>query len=750
MKELSHKLPETGWQGVKSHWRNDLIAAFSVALVALPLGLGIAYASGAPPITGVFSAIVGGLITTFIRGTHVAINGPPTGTIAILIYATNVLGTDVVSGYRYVLAAIIFAGVLQIVLGLFKMGSWGNIFPSSVINGMLAAIGIIIVGKQLPSALGVIDESTSIIRSLINIPVNLYKANPFTTIIALNTVMILAVHHKIKSKFVHFIPATIWAVVFAIPLVYVFDFFEYSTIQIFHRSYDIGPYFLVRIPNNILDSIILPDFSKVHLPIFWLIVFSIALISSIENLLSAKAVDKLDPYNRKSNLNKDLVAEGISTMICGMVGGLPITTTIIRSSININHGAKTQWSNFYHGIIVLAFLIIFADVIQKIPLAALAGILIFTGYRLAAPRVFKDTYAKGPEQLVNFVITLIATLFYGLIWGIVIGMLSALTIQMILSKISPRAFFMHMFFATANIVHIKKDNYFYIKIRGVANFFNLLKINNQFTKIPKSERILMDFAHTKLIDYSFLEFVHEYEKDYKRDGGKFDITGLDIHHTYSDHPNALHLLSDNTHKKRERKLTKRQRRLAKLANTHQWDFQPNTIWHTIDLTKFLFFESRPIEYKKNILTGIHKQFQTKWEICDVTFDEGVLLAADVFHSTIEIIQLPFKIPVFTLEKEVFFDKLMQYAGYEDIDFKTFTEFSDKFILKGPDRLMIRRFFDDQLLRFFEEEDIYHLESNGTELLLFRYLRLASPEEIVKMHHYSSMLVKKIQKKNAKI
>ncbi len=730
------------WQELKANWRNDLIAGLSVALVALPLGIGIALASGAPPMSGLIPSIIGGLMTTFIRGSHLGINGPAAGLIAVTLSATKVLGDDIISGYPYVLAAIIISGILQMLMGLFKMGKLGSILPSSVIHGMLAAIGIIILIKQLPMAFGVSLPPTSTLQSIISIPQIIFNQNPFVTIISLNTLMILIFHPKIKSKFIHFIPGTIWAILFAIPFVYFFNFFEYGEIYFLKKVHEIGPYLLVRLPDKLANSLIFPNFSKIGEFQFWIIVISITLVSTIETLLSSKAVDKLDPYHRTTNHNKDLSAMGLSTILSGLIGGLPVITVIVRSSVNINNGGKTKWSNFYHGVIILVFVLIFSGIIQKIPLATLAGILIFTGYKLSAPRIYKDAYIKGPEQLVILLASLIITLLLGLIWGILIGTVITLFIHFISSRLSIKKFFVYLFNSSMNIVHLNEENIYYIKIRGIANFLHIPKLETQLLKIPPKSNTVVDFTHTSLVGHTMLEYIHDYQYLYNTNGGALDLTGLDIHRASSDHPDALHT-QGRIKRRKSITFTKRQIELQNMAAYHKWTFDPKNTWNISNIKQFQFFETRPIEYKRNILTGKYSELNTAWEISDITYDEGVLLATEVYHTTAEYLTIPFTLPKFVLEKEVFFDKLMQFAGYEDIDFKIFTEFSKEFTLKSSDKQSIEKLFTPDLIRFFEYEDIYHLECNGSALLLFRRLRLASPREILKMNKFSHNLVRKL-------
>ena len=403
-------IPKTGFKGLTENFQSDLIAAISVSLIALPLSLGIALAAGAPAMSGILSAVVGGVVTTFFRGGHISINGPAKGVIAVILLGITLMDDGSGQAFNYVLAAIVVSGALQTVLGVLKLGRLADIFHSSVILGILAAIGIIIFAKQIHVALGTESESASIIQNLIDAVVLLPQGNPFVLLISFAGVIILLFHAKIAFRFFQFFPAPIWVIALSIPFVYLFNFFDAQTLSFMGRSYQVGPHLLLDIPENFLDSILFPNFSKNNTLEFWTTVFSLLIITSIETLAIAKAVDKIDPYKRKTDLNKDLTGIGISTVVAGLIGGLPIIAVIIRSTVNIHNGAKTKWSNLYQGLLLLILILVLGPLMRQVPLCAFAVLLVFTGFKLASPAVFKQVYDHGPEQLIFFIFTLVLTL----------------------------------------------------------------------------------------------------------------------------------------------------------------------------------------------------------------------------------------------------------------------------------------------------------------------------------------------------
>jgi MFS superfamily sulfate permease-like transporter len=380
-------IPQKGFSGFKTNWKSDLISGFTVSLIALPLCLGISLASGVPPIAGIFTAIVGGIFASRVAGSHVTISGPAAGLIATTLAAVETLGgDDHAVGYPFALAAILIAGLLVVVMGLFKVGKLGDFFPSAAVHGMLAAIGIIIMVKQTYVALGVPAPKGEFLEVLAHLPIAFAALNPEILVIACISLATLIFYPMIDNKWIRLIPAPMWVLMATIPLSFAFDLFHEHHYHFAGNDYEIGHKFLVNLPSNLGDAIVFPDFGKATSGVFWVAVMSFALISGLESLLSAKAVDTLDPWKRKSNLNRDLFAMGAGSSIAAAIGGLPMISEIVRSSANISNGGRTQWANFFHGVFLLIFLLLLKPVIMMIPLSALAAMLIFTGFRLASPQ----------------------------------------------------------------------------------------------------------------------------------------------------------------------------------------------------------------------------------------------------------------------------------------------------------------------------------------------------------------------------
>ena len=730
--------PRTNVRGLRDHWRNDLIAGFSVALVAIPLALGIATAAGAPAISGLISVFVAGLLTTFLRGSHVAINGPGNSLIVLVALAFSTFGGS--GGFRHVLGAIVVAGGLQIVFGLLRLGRLGDLIPGAVIQGLLASIGLIIVGKQLHVLVGRHASATNALDVFRELPTSVSMMHPFVAAIGVLSFAILVIHPLLNSKWIHFVPAPLWVVSLAVPLVWGLNHLQPQIIEALGRGFPIEEELLVSIPERLTSSMVRPDFSRIREPGFWGVVMTIALVSSIENIVSVKAVDRIDPFGRTSRLDRDLVAMGLSTAVAGMLGGLPVLTVVARSSVNLNHGAKTGWSNFFQGVITLLLILLASPVIRQIPDAALAAVLVYTGAKLAGPHVVEEAIRRGPEHLLVLALTLAATLNWGLLPGLAVGLATEFTCHLVILGMPARESLHRLRRSSVETIHEEGGPYL-LRVQGIANFLTLRRLRRALETLSNAHHVIVDFAPATLADNAVLEYVNEFGRKYvnAHRGARFDVIGLERHRALADHPDALHVMERPL---RERRLTQRQQSILEMAESRGWTFDRARDWRPLHLSEFQFFRQHPIEYRDTVVQGEHtiNGEPVKWTLSDVTFDEGIVLP-EVYHTTTLVISLPFDVPSLILEKEEVLDRVLAFAGFQDIDFEHFTRFSRRFVLKGPDEESIRRMMSPVVLDFFEkEEEVYHLESNGRELVVFKFFRLSSPHEIEQMLGFSRRLL----------
>ena len=745
MPRIRAEIPFEGWKGFKHHWKNDLVAAISVSLVALPLSLAIAVASGIPPIAGLITAVIGGIVTTIFKSGRVSINGPAAGLIGVILAAVLALddGCGPVQSYRYVLAAIIIAGALQVIIGLLKFGRIAEIFPTTVIHGILASIGIIIFAQQMHVAMGTHSDAENTVGILVDIFYKLPEINPYIAVISGLGIILLLFHSRISYKVFHFIPAPVWVLAIAVPIVVFYNYLEANQIAVFGAAFEAPTNYLISIPDNWMDGVVFPDFSKVNTGTFWMAVISINLLATVITLAGAKAVDKLDPYKRKTDMNRDLVGVGISSMISGAVGGLPIITVIVRSTVNVHNNAKTKWSNFYHGLFIMLFVLFMLPLIQMFPKAALAAVLVITGVKLASPRLFKEIYKQGLEQIIFLVFTVIITLYKDPLIGLLGGMGITLIAHLLISRVSITQF-IQMILNSGTSLRENRDGSYTLRVKGIANFLLMLRLIKLLEKIPNGSNLQVDLSKARLVDLTFQEKIMEFRKLHRLTGGTVQITGLDQHIASSDHKLALKSLVLPNYQKS----SLREQRIKRIAVDNGWHYTREEQVELSELLEFNFFQSRPLASKMNVIAGEFSN-GVDWEISDIVFDEGAMLSKEVYKTTVQLLHLPENIPAFVLEQEGIFDKLFDrvlgITGHKDIVFADYPHFSKKLKLTGENENDIKNLFSPSLISFFESEEIYHVECNGDALIIFKSLKISNTGGIKNMVRFSEDLVKHLKK-----
>ncbi|KAB1159275.1 SulP family inorganic anion transporter [Tenacibaculum aiptasiae] len=718
----------------------NIFSGFVVSLIALPLGLGLALASGAPPISGIIAAIIGGSVVAILGGSNVTITGPGNGLVVVILAAITTLGAgDMHQGFLYTLAAIVVSGIIMIILGFLRLGSLGDFFPSSAIQGMLAAIGIGIFAKQIHVMFGNLNAKGSIVDLLIQVPqgvidfVNTDNTSTFYAgLVGIGSLLIMVFYSKIRNKYFQLIPAPMWIVVLSVGLYYYYDMFSAA-------PYPIDKSILINLPDDVLSNFAFPDFSKIYQFDFINAVIAITLIASIESLLSIKAVDKLDPLKRRSNVNKDIRALGLATVISGLLGGLNVVTVIARSSVNVNNKGSNRSANFFHAAFLVVFILLFAIELRKIPLPALAAILVYTGYKLASPENIQKVFKIGKEQLVIFLATLITTITTSLITGILAGIFITFVIHVFINK-------NFMFFLKnllkPNVLMFKEDDKYYVSVENFSSFLNYTKLKAKLDQIPENEDAIIDFTLCDFVDHSVMENLHNYAESFKRKGGHFEVIGLDGYKTGSEHPFALRknipLQTEETRKPNS--LTKRQKSLQSIGNELGWNYAVLPKEPVTRIPHFGYFKTRQINKVSNILSN------KKCTLFDVEFHEGELFAKQIIKATMLHINLGQEVPEFTLDREGIFEYIYHFAGFKDINIENHPDFSKRFYLSGKDESEIKSFFTDELVLFFESNKYYHIEASNKGLLIIGRERLAGIKEIKSLADFGMRLKNVITEK----
>ena len=613
--------PQNGIKGLK-HWRYDLLAGLQVALVSLPLSLGIAIASGAPPVTGLISAIIAGLVFPFLGGAYVTISGPAAGLAPALLAGMILLGDgDLAAGYPLLLVAIFFTGLAQIVLALFKAGRFALFLPVTVVEAMLAAIGIMIIVKQIPALLGdFVPPAKSMLVTMANLPDSFFRIDPAIALIGGVCLFLMFTLNRTRHAWLRRIPAPLFVAGVGIGLG--------SLLQL-------DPKYLISMPQNILESgITLPGFDAVwnNTDLWWsilLVVITLTLIDGIESLATIAAVDKIDPYRRKSDPNVTLRAMGISNALSSIFGGLTIIPGGVKSRVNIDAGGRTLWANFYNAVFLIVFLFLAKDLISRIPLAAIGAILVYVGWRLCEVQVFRKTFAIGRDQIVIFIVTVMAILATDLLLGILIGVAAEITLLVYLLTPSFRAVLTGRFTFTQSlrlcgrnfadlfrspVIKVKREEraarpHYRISFGSIV-CFNLLALDKTLRVIPPDAGITLAVTESgRIIDHTAMEYLHQFQEACLHTGRPFELLGLDNFYQFTHHALSARMHDAKLVKEKAR-VSAREQQMAEVARSYDLQYTPATV-AVLNAHDFVYLRRGSNRQKSNVITGIYRGCRVK-------------------------------------------------------------------------------------------------------------------------------------------
>jgi len=488
---------------LKNFWAADFPSSIVVFLVALPLCLGVALASDAPLFSGLLAGIIGGIVVGSLSGSPLSVSGPAAGLTSIVAAAIFDLGS-----YEAFLVAVVLAGIFQLLMGFARAGSIGHFFPASVIKGMLAGIGLILILKQIPHAVGYdvdFEGDESFIQSDgRNTFTEILEAwnyfTPGAIVIALVSIVLLLIwdsNFLKQFKFFRMVPAPLFVVIIGILLNM---FFNVSAPYLVLDEKHLVSMPVMSESNGFSSLFIFPDFSQWLNPKVYYTALTIAIVASLETLLSIEACDKLDPYKRRTPLNRELKAQGTANLLSGLLGGLPVTSVIVRSSTNINSGARTKASTISHGAILLFAFLLIPNVLQMIPLSCLAGILIMVGYKLTNPSLYKNMFSRGWSQFLPFLVTVLAVTFTNLLQGVIMGIVVAIF------------FILKTNYHEAVVMVNDKNNYLLTLSRSVS-FLNKATLRHKLQTIPNDSQVVIDGSQSQFIDSDIRETLEDFIKE---------------------------------------------------------------------------------------------------------------------------------------------------------------------------------------------------------------------------------------------
>ena len=613
MNRRSDEKPGNGLAGLQ-HWRYDLGAGLQVALVSMPLSLGIAVASGAPPITGIISAIIAGLIFPFLGGAYVTISGPAAGLAPALLAGMLTLGSgDLAAGYPLLLVAICLTGLVQIVLSMVNAGRFAIFLPVTVVEAMLAAIGIMIIVKQIPPLLGDLAPlSKDMLTAILKLPESLTRIEWPVFLIGAACLFLMFFLNRTRVSWLKRLPPALVVALVGIVLGYVFS------LEARH---------LISMPDDILKGgITLPAFEDVwQRTELWgsvlIVVITLTLIDGIESLATIAAVDKIDPYQRKSHANTTLRAMGVSNMLSSVFGGLTIIPGGVKSRANIDAGGRTLWANFYNAVFLIIFLFLAKDLISRIPLAAIGAILVYVGWRLCEYRVFKKTYAIGRDQMVIFLITVVAILATDLLFGIMTGIAAeiimlayllspsfrtVLTGRLTYTRAATRVLRNLVDLFRSPVIKVQHEEHsgqpHYEITLGSVVCFNLLPLDKLLHSLPQEAAVTLAASESgHIIDHTAMEYLHNFQEECLQEGRAFRLMGMENYYQFT--PHALSARMHDAKLVRERVLlSDRSQALAEIATGHDLKFRA-AVAGTLNLHDFIYLRRGDMRQECNVMTG---------------------------------------------------------------------------------------------------------------------------------------------------
>ncbi len=548
----SREIPAQGLAGLK-HWRHDLVAGLQVALLWTPFSLGVALASGAPAIAGLISAIIAGLLFPFLGGSHVTVSGPAAALAPMLLWGMLLLGHgDLAAGYPLVLVAIVLTGVAQLALAAVRAGQYAAMLPATVVEAMLAAIGVMIIVRQIPALIGATPApSPSVMAGLAHLPQALMHAQWAVAVVGVASVALMFALRRRAGGIWRWLPAAIVVAGVGTAAGWVLGFDERLRI---------------RMPERFLDGFHLPAFVEfAQRPELWLtmalVVATFTLIDGVESVASVKAVDKIDPWRRTSDANRTLRAMGVCNLTSGMLGGLTVIPNAVPSRANIDAGAHTLWSNLYSGLFLLLFTLALPQLLARIPLAAIAGILIYVGWRLCEPALFARMLAIGRDRFLVFAATMAAILATDLLAGMLIGVAIELALLLyllmpsvryvLIGRLDAKASFALLWanfsglFRSPVIKHrteTRDGRTFHVLTMGSLVGFNLLPLEKLLARLPTGDGVVLRFTESaRIIDHTAVEFLQHFEEEAAARGRPVALEGLANFFRFSAHPLATRM-----------------------------------------------------------------------------------------------------------------------------------------------------------------------------------------------------------------
>lgn len=715
--------------------RRDLLASVFVIPVSLMFALGLSVVTHAPIESGIIAVVIGGLITGIFGGSYINISGPGIHSAAVWMMGSLILGEGKFSnGYQLMLSSGVIVGLLLILVGALRQIHRLDIIPISVRRGIVSMLGIWIMISQFPSLLGGdAYESYNSLGDMISTYPNLLRnavmgeSAYWLSGVGLVALMFMIFYSSYQNRFIRTLPAPLWLLIGGIAVSLYITVSEGENFTSYKNQ-------LVFISDFGKDWLHSPHWDTVGTLKFWAVTLGFFMVTLNESVSNLRITDSLDVVQRRSDINKEISALGLATLLSCSIGGLNVSATVAQSSTNAQLKAHTRWSGVLSAIMLLVIVIFLTPWLEQLLIPILSAMMLYIGYRMAAPSHLRSIAEIGWEDFVAFAVTFFMAWQYGIVYGLLTGVLIIFILQLIVS--GKPGFILRYAFRPNTLLYEEENSRYLLSIKHYGSYINLGRIREQIDSVPSSSEMVVDFSLAKFVDQNVLIHLEYYEEIFTRRGGQFEIVGVDdlpikVHHPFAP------WMPFGSAPSEEGPLSGRQEALAEWAKENAYTFRPEAWYSGHPFYAFQYFRVVRIEGQRNRISG--KLNGLNFTLADIDYHEGEFIARGNTHSTMIYMKSEKKLPQFVLDKERLLDKVAAFAGFSDINFDNHPKFSAEHRLQGMNEKAIRDFFTDDLISLIERSEDYHIEARGNQIMIFEKERLATTNEIKDMVSFAAEL-----------
>ncbi len=705
--------------------RRDAIASILVIPVSLMFAMGLTTVAHVPIESGIIAVVVGGIVVSSFGGSFVNITGPGVHSAAVWMMGVIILGQGrFVQGFQLMLAASVLAGVLMLLVGLARQIHRFDAIPVAVSRGVVTMLGVWIIVRQIPLLFGgdaykpyasigqILHTYPEVLKGTVSGNMDYWISG-----IGLVALLFMIFYSSYQNRLIRTLPAPLWLLIGGI-VASIYLQVTNGTQGSFHLQHQL------KMENFGLDWLHFPDWTAIQSGKFWAVSVGLFFVAMNESIANLRTVDRLDILHRRTDINREVVALGLATIVSSLIGGMTITATVAQSSTNVQLNGVTRWSNLFNSIGVLLVAVLATPFLEQMIIPVLAAMMLYIGYRMAAPSHIRSIAEIGWEDLTALAVTFAIAWQFGIVYGIVVGVILAFLFQLITSG---KPGLILRFVLRPNTLLYQEDGSSYLlSVKHYGNFLNLSRIRQKIDSVPSSSEMTVDFSLSEFVDQNVLRKLDYYEEIFMRRGGRFEVVGIDdlpvrVHHPFSSWMPFGSAPSDSG------ELSNRQQALADWAEEYGFTYQPNVRYTGQPFYKFRYFRALQIESQKNRIEGELEGL--KFVLADIDYHQGEFIARGTLHSTMMSMKITHKVPQFVLDRERLLDKVAALAGFNDVNFDDFPEFSSKFRLQAANEEALREFISKDFVDLLTEYPDYHIEARGNQVLIFEKERLAGANEI---------------------